>query len=81
MYEKINSVIDFLDRQGIRNKVFRCGDEFGAYINPKGDSNPEWAMMQCYAQICHAMKKGKIYKPCDGKKEHICLTPHHSPGK
>ena len=60
--EHLNKVIGFLMFHGIKYKIFRYGDTFSAYINSKGNSNKMWAMMQCYAQVCHAIKNGKLYK-------------------
>lgn len=60
--ERLNEIVAFLDFHGIAHKVFRYGDEFGAFLNPNGNSDKMLSMMQCYAQVCHAMKNGKIYR-------------------
>ena len=62
MKKHFGEIEKFLKTHGISYKIFRDGDKFGAYINPKGDSNKMWAMMQCYAQVCHAIKNGYLYK-------------------
>lgn len=58
----LNQIHGFLLFHDIPHKIFRYGDEFGAFLNAKGDSDKMWAMMQCYAQVCHAMKNGKLYR-------------------
>lgn len=62
MKKHFGEVEKFLQVHGIKYKIFRDGDQFGAYLNTKGDSNKIWAMMQCYAQVCHAIKNGYLYK-------------------
>ncbi len=62
MKEKVDELKLFLDRRNVKNKIFRYGDEFGAFLNMNGDSDKEWAMMKCYAQVCHAVKNGKLFK-------------------
>lgn len=57
----------FLKKKQIEYKVFRYGSEFGAYLNPKGDSEPFTAMLSCYGQVCHALKNGKLYKCATGQ--------------
>ena len=62
MKNHFSKIEAFLQSHAIPYKVFRDADKFGAYINPKGDSPKMWAMMQCYAQVCHSMKNGHLYK-------------------
>ena len=59
---RLNQITEFLAFHGMAYKIFRYGDEFGAFLNAKGDSEKMWSMMQCYAQVCHAMKNGKLYR-------------------
>ena len=60
--ENFHQFIGFLMFCGIQHKIFRYGDEFGSFLNLNGDSNQKWAMMQCYAQVCPAIKNGKIFR-------------------
>ena len=62
---------NFLQLNGIPYKIFRDGDKFGAYINAKGDSPKMRAMMQCYAQVCHSMKNGQLYKCTTAMNIHV----------
>lgn len=60
--EELKEVEEELRKRNCTVKVFRNGDQFGSFINLQGNSDKYWAMMQCYAQVCHAVKNGKIYK-------------------
>ena len=59
---RLDEIGAFLNRHGIAHKVFRYGDEFGAFLNPNGNSDKMFAMLSCYAQVCHALKNGKLYR-------------------
>lgn len=64
--EKIAEITEYLEQKGIRYRIFRNGDLFGAYLTTSGENNPMDSMTKCYAQVCHAMKNGYLYKCASG---------------
>lgn len=67
----IESVICFLEKNSIKYKIFRDGSQFGSYLNLSGNSDKEYAMSKCYAQVCHAFKNGMVYKCASGQNIHV----------
>ena len=69
--EHFPKIEQFLVNNDIQYKVFRQGDLFGAFFDLKGETDPMYGMFSCYGQVCHALKRGMIYKCATGENIHV----------